>query len=65
MPDEKKEPGERPDPGPAEMPPGGDVAADDPGPIEIGIVMKSDVRVTGLLAGYDPHDGDEQDDAPR
>jgi hypothetical protein len=35
MADETEEPGERQDPDLPEIPPGSDVSADDPGPIEI------------------------------
>jgi len=67
MPDETDEPAERQDPGPAETPRGSDIAADDPGPIEIDFIMKGASPAFGdLLAGWDVHRGDAgggQDDA--
>jgi hypothetical protein len=66
MPDETEEPADRPDPGPAETPPHGDVVDDDPGPIEIDFIMKGASPAFGdLLAGWDVRrrDADEgQDD---
>ena len=51
----------------AEIPPGSDVAADDPGPIEIDFIMKGAPPAFGdLLAEWDMHrrDADSgQDDA--
>lgn len=56
MADETEEPGERQDPDLPEIPPGNDVSADDPGPIEIDFIMKSAPPAFGdLLAEWDAH----------
>lgn len=56
MADETEEPGERQDPDLPEIPPGSDVSADDPGPIEIDFIMKSAPPAFGdLLAEWDAH----------
>ena len=56
MPEETQEPAERQDPGLAEIPPGSDVAGDDPGPIEIDFIMKGAPPAFGdLLAEWDMH----------
>lgn len=69
MPQEREESSERQDPGPAEIPPGSDVVADDPGPIEIDFIMKGASSAIGdLLAGWDGHRRDAdggRDDAAR
>lgn len=63
MPSETEEPAERQDPDPAGPPPGGDVAFDDPGPIEIDFIMKGASPAFGdLLAGWDVHGDDDKDD---
>jgi hypothetical protein len=59
MPEETKEPAEHSDSGTTEANPRIDIAADDPGPIEIDVVMKNTSRDLGdLLAGYDVDDAD-------
>jgi hypothetical protein len=59
MPEETKEPAEHSDSGTTESAPRIDIAADDPGPIEIDVVMKNTDRDLGdLLAGYDVDDAD-------
>lgn len=59
MPEETKEPAEQPDSAAAENTPHIDIAADDPGPIEIDVVMKGTDHYFGdLLAGFDVGDED-------
>jgi hypothetical protein len=59
MPEEIKDPAEYHDPGTAEITPHIDIAADDPGPIEIDVVMKGTDHYFGdLLAGFDAGDED-------
>jgi hypothetical protein len=59
MPEDTKEPAEHSDSGTTESTPRIDIAADDPGPIEIDVVMKNTNRYLGdLLAGYDVDDAD-------
>ena len=59
MPEETKEPAEHSDSGTTESTHRVDIAADDPGPIEIDVVMKNTNRDLGdLLAGYDVDDAD-------
>ena len=59
MPEETKEPAEHSDSGTTESTSRIDIAADDPGPIEIDVVMKNTNRLLGdLLAGYDVDDAD-------
>jgi len=69
MPEETKEPAEHSDSGTTESTPRIDIAADDPGAIEIDVVMKNTNRYLGdLLAAYDVDDGDAdggRDDAAR
>ena len=70
MPEETKDPAEHNDPGTPEISSHIDIAADDPGPIEIDVVMKNTGRYLGdLLAGWEhqPHAdaGEHDDDAGR
>ena len=69
MADETEEQSERQDPDPPEIPPGSDVSADDPGPIEIDFIMKSAPPAFGdLLDQWDAHRADAdggQGDAKR
>ena len=59
MPEETKEPAEHSDSGTTESTPRIDIAADDPGAIEIDVVMKNTNRYLGdLLAGHDVDDAD-------
>ena len=65
MPQETDGPAERQDPSPAETPPGGDVVANDPGPIEIDFIMKGAAPTFGdLLADWETHrrDADRGED---
>jgi hypothetical protein len=62
MPEETKEPAEHHDTGTPESTPRIDIAADDPGPIEIDVIMKSDDPAFGdLLAGCGVDDEDADD----
>lgn len=69
MPQETQEPAESQDPGPTANTPGDDIAADDPGPIEIDFLMKGASPTFGdLLADWDEYrrySERDQDDAER